>query len=278
MAIVSVIIPTYNCGEFLKEALDSVFGQDFSGLEVIVVDGGSTDSTETVASGYRKEARFSFYKKPGFGISAARNFGIRESKGELIAFLDGDDLFLPGKISCQASGFLNDRTMKICYTDMAYFNTKTGKEMKTSYYNFSGDIFYYLKRNNFIHPSAVMARRSVFEKELFDEKIVTHEDWEFFLRLAYRGVTFSYIDTVFTRIRIRPRSISTNTANMGQTRRYVGLKARAYWKDFKREISPFSIRGWKALFRYLRLKLTAALRGFPKRACFNRPLPVDLLS
>jgi len=277
MTKVSVVIPTFNCGPYLGEAIKSVLGQSCEDMEIIIVDGGSSDSTETVALGYEGKARLKFIKKSGYGISAARNYGVKIAEGDFIAFLDGDDVFMSDKISRQIR-YLTDHTdCEICYTNMIYFNSATQKEVETTYYLFSGDIFYYIKRNNFIHPSAVMARRSVFDKVLFDERLITHEDWEFFFRLAAGGVRFALIPEALSKIRVRERSISTDTKGMDNTRREVGLLARKYWKEFKKDMGFASPNGRRAISRYIRLKTKAALKGFPARKCFNRPVPQELV-
>ncbi len=100
---VSVIIPTYNRGYMLPDALDSVLAQDFDNYELIVIDDGSTDNTLTILDGYLN--RVKVYRQMNQGVSAARNHGITVSSGNLIAFLDSDDLWLPQKLAIQAAFF-----------------------------------------------------------------------------------------------------------------------------------------------------------------------------
>lgn len=95
--LVSIIIPTRNRVEYLKQALDSVYAQDYADFEVIVVDDGSTDTTSELVQQYDK--RLHYYHQYHQGVAAARNYGIRHAKGRWVAFLDDDDLFLPGKLS-----------------------------------------------------------------------------------------------------------------------------------------------------------------------------------
>ena len=96
---ISVVIPTYNCGALIPEALDSIFAQTFTDFEVIVVDDGSTDNTRDVVSRYREDIRYIYQNNKG--VSAARNAGIKEARGQYIAFLDADDLWLPEKLASQ---------------------------------------------------------------------------------------------------------------------------------------------------------------------------------
>ena len=95
-AKISVIIPTYNYGRFIKEAVESVLKQTFPVAEIIVVDDGSTDNTEEIVKALGEKVRY--IKQENNGVGAARNNGVKNSYGDLIAFLDADDLWLPKKI------------------------------------------------------------------------------------------------------------------------------------------------------------------------------------
>lgn len=98
--LVSVIIPVFNGELYLAEALDSVFAQDYRPIEVIVVDDGSTDDTAAVA---RRYSHVYYLHQPNQGPPVARNTGLSHCKGDLIAFLDADDLWVPGKLSMQVA-------------------------------------------------------------------------------------------------------------------------------------------------------------------------------
>src|SRR5688500_2053614 len=93
--LVSVVIPCYNHGAYLPEAVASVQSQNYPSLEIIVIDDGSTDNTKAVAAGL---TGITYFYQPNQGLSAARNAGIRHSKGEFLLFLDADDWLLPEAI------------------------------------------------------------------------------------------------------------------------------------------------------------------------------------
>ena len=94
--LISVVIPAYNAGQFLDETLESVLSQTYENWECIIVNDGSTDSTESVAKKWcEKDARFRYFYKENSGASDTRNLGIKEARGEYIAFLDADDLYMP---------------------------------------------------------------------------------------------------------------------------------------------------------------------------------------
>lgn len=101
MAYFSAIIPTYNRAKLLRLTIDSVLAQTFQDFEVIVVDDGSTDNTQTIVDGYRERLRY--YKQENAGPGAARNFGAEHARGEYIAFLDSDDLWFPWSLETYAS-------------------------------------------------------------------------------------------------------------------------------------------------------------------------------
>ena len=277
---VSVVIPSYNCGAYLDDAMKSVLQQTYTDFELIVVNDGSTDHTEQIVKDHLHDRRVRYIKKSERGgLSAARNTGIDNSNGDLIALLDADDMFLKDKIEKQVQVFLRDRRCDVCYTNEVYFKDGSpDKEMISTRHHFSGDIFFYLKRSNFIHISTVMARGKLVKNARFDEtlKAMGHGDWEFVLRLSCQERRFAYLNEVLSRIRIRDDSM-TLTKGMIDSRNEVGLRAKLYWDDFKKNMRPFTLNGQKAIIRYMKMKGKALLIGFPDRKCFNRPVPQELL-
>jgi len=113
--LVSVIIPTFNRAWILEEAVDSVLSQEFQDFELIVVDDGSTDNTWDILNGYQENVIL--VRQENKGVSAARNRGIGLASGELIAFLDSDDLWLPKKLSAQVEFFNSNPDALICQTE-----------------------------------------------------------------------------------------------------------------------------------------------------------------
>ena len=110
---ISVIVPCYNGRRYLAEALDSVLTQTHRALEVIVVDDGSTDDSPRIAQGYGN--RVSLVQQSNAGPAAARNAGIARATGDLLAFIDQDDLWLPDKLAIQCVAFRDDPSLDLCY-------------------------------------------------------------------------------------------------------------------------------------------------------------------
>ena len=102
-AKVSVIIPTFNCDRYIAQAIDSVFAQTYRDYEIVVINDGSTDNTRQVLQPYLNKIQYIYQDNQG--VSAARNRGIEAATGELVAFLDADDLFLPDKLAAQVAVF-----------------------------------------------------------------------------------------------------------------------------------------------------------------------------
>ncbi len=181
---VSVIIPTFNRGWILSEAVDSVLSQDYAPFELIVVDDGSTDKTAEILSSYA-DPRLRVHFQPNRGVSAARNRGIEQTTGELIAFLDSDDLWLPGKLSAQVQFFQDHSNALICQTEEIWIRNKVRVNPKNRHQKPSGDIFQASLDLCLVSPSAVMIRRSLFDEAgLFDENLPACEDYDLWLRIS----------------------------------------------------------------------------------------------
>ncbi len=104
--LVSVIIPVYNGERYLAEAIDSAIAQDYRPLEILVIDDGSTDGSARIARSYGPPV--TCLTKAHSGLAATRNFGVAVARGELLAFLDSDDVWLPGKLTRQVQALLAD--------------------------------------------------------------------------------------------------------------------------------------------------------------------------
>ncbi|MDM8539572.1 glycosyltransferase [Desulfococcaceae bacterium HSG9] len=182
---VSVIIPTYNRGHILSDAIDSVLAQDFDGYELIVVDDGSTDNTMAVLNGYSNKIKVC--KQTNQGVSAARNHGIAVSSGELIAFLDSDDLWLPKKLAVQVGFFNSTPKAMICQTQEIWIRNGVRVNPKKRHQKPCGHIFEKSLELCLVSPSAVMLRRQLFDSVgLFDESLPACEDYDLWLRISSR--------------------------------------------------------------------------------------------
>ena len=183
MPVVSVIIPTFNRGWTIRDAIDSVLDQDFSDYELIVIDDGSMDNTMQILDTYGD--RIVILSQENKGVSAARNRGISAASGQFIAFLDSDDLWLPKKLSAQISFFKSNPDALICQTGEIWIRNGVRVNPKHHHKKLSGMIFEPSLSLCLVSPSAVMMKRCLFETAgLFDEELPACEDYDLWLRIA----------------------------------------------------------------------------------------------
>jgi glycosyltransferase involved in cell wall biosynthesis len=185
--MISVIVPTFNRARLLMEAVRSVLEQRDvpEEVEITVVDDGSTDNTEEVLSPVADRIRF--VRQEHSGVSRARNVGISRSGGEWIAFLDSDDLWLPGKLSAQMEFFSAHPEVLLCQTEEIW--VRNGRRINPRRYHGkpSGDCFPLLLERCLVSPSAVIMHRSLFDVVgLFDESLPACEDYDLWLRIGCR--------------------------------------------------------------------------------------------
>ena len=183
--LVSVIIPTYNRGWIVKEAIDSVLDQDFTDYELIVVDDGSDDNTPEILAGYG--GAITILHQSNKGVSSARNCGVAAASGQLIAFLDSDDLWLPGKLSTQVKFFKDHPDAVINQTQERWIRKGVRVNPKQRHHKFSGMIFEHSLALCLVSPSAVMIKKSLFDEVGgFDEQFPACEDYDLWLRVSCR--------------------------------------------------------------------------------------------
>ncbi len=191
--LVSVIIPTYNRGWTIKDAIESVLAQDFKDFELLVVDDGSTDHTHEILNFYQKKLQV--LRQSNQGVSAARNRGIKAASGRLIAFLDSDDLWLPKKLSRQVDFFNSTPDALICQTEEIWVKNHIRVNPKQRHKKLSGMIFEPSLALCLVSPSAVMIRRRLFaEVGFFDERLPACEDYDLWLRISCKYPVY-LIDT-----------------------------------------------------------------------------------
>ncbi len=185
--LVSVVIPNFNYGRFLSRALESVFAQTYSELEVLVVDDGSTDESLDVLRRY--EERIRSISQRNQGVSRARNLGIRESRGELLAFLDSDDWWLEEKLAKEVD-LLESGGFGMVYTGLRFVSEDGAVRGETTD-GLSGRVLKELalleKPGIPASGSSALIRRECFDVVgLFDPALSTSADWDLWRRIACR--------------------------------------------------------------------------------------------
>ena len=203
MPFFSVVIPLFNKENYIEETLTSVLNQTFKDFEIIVINDGSSDNSLVIAEKVlSKKTNCRILTQKNKGLSATRNEGIKESKGEIIAFLDADDTWLPSFLSNIYSLFkkfpeasLYGTSYLLKYSDTVILEAKKNIDKKIKNTQFLVDDFF---KANIYHPivcqSSIAAKKTVFEKLSFDETINLSEDIDFYIKsnLKYR---FAYCNS-----------------------------------------------------------------------------------
>lgn len=190
---VSVIIPTYNCDRYIIQAVESVLQQQDCSYEVIVIDDGSTDNTKEALKPLSNFIRYIYQENQG--VAAARNHGIAVANGELIAFLDADDYFLPGKIAAQAAIFAKRPDLGIVHSGWQRVDSQGNKLMDVRPWESVPqlDLENWLRWKPVL-PSAMMFRREWLEYVGgFDPRFPPAEDTDLVFRLALKGCQSAWL-------------------------------------------------------------------------------------
>ena len=210
--IVSIVMPAYNVASYIGETLDSVFEQTFTDYEVIVVNDGSPDTVELERELEPFGNRIHYVRQENRGAGAARNAGLRASRGEFIAFLDADDLWLPSYLEEQLK-FLRSGNYDLVYSDALLFGDSpiSGRRyMQTTPsngpVNFKSLVHY---ECNLITSGVLARRQPILEVGLFNEQIRNGQDFDLWLRLVRNGARVAYQRKVLLRYRCHDDSLSS---------------------------------------------------------------------
>jgi glycosyltransferase involved in cell wall biosynthesis len=226
-SLISVIIPSFNSARFVVQAVQSALVQTYSPVEIIVVDDGSNDDTRVALSPFFDRIRYVYQSNAG--LSKARNHGIKEARGDLIAFLDADDWWLPEKLAKQWDCLKANPSAGLIHTDTYQQYEPGGTQSYVDFgkARFSGSYYSELFWCNRITISSVMVTRSCLDKiGLFDEEIVgpTTQDFDLWMRIA-RYYLLAYVNEPLVIYRRHGTSGSQNQRLMLEDEYYVRVKA-----------------------------------------------------
>ena len=208
--LVSIIIPCWNAEDYVGEAIESALAQTYANVEVIVIDDGSTDGSLEVIRSFGDRVRWE--TGPNRGACAARNRGLELSRGELIQFLDSDDLLFPEKLTrmvpvaieteCRVAPICNWETVQVNLPDAVI----QGRLDKTE----GEDSVLFCLRSQLPTPSPLHWRENLFAVKGFDELLRCSQERDLHLRLACSGIEFVHMPEVHVRVRRQPNSISSD--------------------------------------------------------------------
>lgn len=214
--LITAVIPLYNGQEFIEAALASIFAQNRKPDEIIIVDDGSTDAGPEIVVQLAETNAVRLLRKQNGGQSSARNFGVEHAHGDLIAFLDQDDMWYPDHLAELIKPYLANQSVEVGWSysnvdevnqegsviSRGFLDTLAARHPKRS-------IFACLAQDMFVLPSASLISRRAFEKAGgFDERLSGYEDDDLFLRMFHAGFDNVYLPQSLSKWRIYATSSS----------------------------------------------------------------------
>lgn len=203
----------------VSNTIHSVLSSSINEFEVILVDDGSTDNTDFVIKPYLVDDRINYIYQKNTGLSGARNKGIKLAKGEFLVFLDADDLILPEKLEVQSKYLLDHPEVDIVYSNSQWFVEDDFNDTRSVQFPiYEGYVLNQLIFGNFMHVNSVMVRRQkVIDSGLFDESLRELEDWDLWLRMVLSGSKIGFTPGIFSKVRIRKGSMTSDQRKMNLT-------------------------------------------------------------
>ena len=220
MPRVSVIITSYDCARFVGRALRSALEQTYTDYEIILADDGSTDDTRDVVMRCGPKVRYLY--QPNRGLSAARNLALSAATGDLIAYLDADDMWYPQKLDQQVRFLDENAHCGLVHTDVDVvdehdqvvrprFNHTPTREVP------QGHCLFELLRRSHMQILTVLVRHDLVQRVgLFDERLQGVQDYLQWILVAMEGQAFGYIDQPLAMYRWRAGSLSSSTRRMNE--------------------------------------------------------------
>lgn len=255
--LVSIIIPTYNDGHVVCEAIDCSLNQTYDHFEIIVVDDGSTDGTERLVK-EKYGNRIKYIRQENKGLSNARNTGIRHASGKYLQFLDSDDLIDQNKISIQVKLLQNISGISLAYCDYIRSDIKDVKRIYDGRMNpvlqkenpFD-DIMTKWETELSIPPHCFMFDSALFREYgiAFDENLPNHEDWDCWMNIFALHPKVVFTDKPLANYRVRPSSMCTNLAKMRQG--YLKAINKQLKKNRRNKDTVVKLKLRKKQIRYL---------------------------
>jgi glycosyltransferase involved in cell wall biosynthesis len=285
---ISIILCFYNEERFLEEAVASVIEQDFKDWELFLVDDGSSDRSTQIAKELttQHKGKIFYIEHEGHankGLSASRNLGIKNTNGNFIAFIDADDVWLPGKLTQQLSIFNKHPDVTLIIEASLYWYSWSdlknidvpiaiGTQQNKIYYPPQLMLnLYPLGKGAAPCPSGFMARRSVLERNLFEESFrgiyQMYEDQGFLCKM-YLHENIFVSSACNNKYRQRPASLVSSVHDSGKydtVRRYYLEWFEKYLKDKKINHTKINRLLWRALLPYHKPTLHKLLTYYPKK-------------
>ncbi|MBE2224178.1 MAG: glycosyltransferase [Anaerolineae bacterium] len=211
--LVSVVIPNFNHGKYLGDAIQSVLTQDYPYVEIIVVDDGSTDNSREVVEPFARQVKYIWQANQG--LSAARNTGINAALGDFIGVLDADDMYEPNFLSSLVPIMAKNPEIDGVYCGYQFVDHKNSPLPQIEARSIpSGELYQSLLAGNFLVPESMLVRKHCYENVgPFDVSLRALEDWDMWLRISSR-YNIAGTTEILTRHRVLPGSMSADPTRM----------------------------------------------------------------
>ena len=217
--LVSVIVPAYDVTDYIGDALNSVLAQTFKDYEIIVINDGSPDTEALERALAPFMPRIVYIKQENRGVSAARNKGITTARGQFLAFLDGDDTWLPHYLEIQVARIQADPTIDVLYPNAVLFSggAAAGEEFMTACPS-NGEVTFerLLLQECNVSNCSIARREMIIRVGLFDESLHSVEDFDLWLRVIKNGGRIAYHRDVLARYRRRPGSLTADPVSLSE--------------------------------------------------------------
>ncbi len=281
--MISVIIPTYNRAEYLKQAIDSVLAQTFKAFEIIVVDDASTDNTKDIISAYGDRVRYVYQDNKE--RAAARNRGIAAAEGKFVAFLDSDDIWMPAHLSECYKTITKNKRSGFVYSGSYSADEKGRVLSRMKAVPLKGDALYYMMSE--FSSGGCNASSCLIKKELFDtagyfnedRELSGSEDWEMWVRAASAAEVF-FTGRYTVKIRNHDNQTSVNTERMARSMTKA-METVYENKELLPRIAKLKKRAYSSVYVIISINYYAAgdmrsARGYLRKAVVLYPLCVIL--
>lgn len=216
---VSVIVPAYNVADYIVETLDSALAQTFTDREIIVVNDGSPDTEAFEKTIERYKGKIVYITQKNKGAAAARNTAIKAAQGEILAFLDGDDVWLPEYLESQVK-FLDETGSDMVYCNALLFGDVRREETFMDRAPSDGAVTtanLLSTQCNVITSGTIVRRNKVVENGMFDEDAAARvEDFDLWVRLLKNGTKADYQKKVLLNYRVRAGSLTGNSLDRAE--------------------------------------------------------------
>ncbi len=226
---ISVITPSFNQGKFIEQTILSVISQSYPNLEYIVMDGGSTDESVEVIKKYERHITY-WQSKPDNGQAAAINEGFKRATGDILCWLNSDDMYMPGIFDKIAAIFVNTSKPLVVFGNCLHFNNHNSKTRGSDVVGDAGKHILSLY-DYIIQPSSFWNREAWLTTGMLEESLHFAFDWDWFIRAQNKAVQFIPVQDYLSIYRIH----DTHKTGTGGEKRYEELKkiVRSYNEEQK---------------------------------------------